>query len=216
MLTVDGLRQIVALPVAVGVSHDPSGTDRESEFKSGRTAVRAALATLGLEVGDLLAGPFGPEWPDGFVGSLSHSAGTAVAIAAKSSDRATLGIDIERRDRRLDDRVIRRIATPAELDWVSAFGSDGVEALRLFCAKEATYKALSRFIPTRVSFADVEFRHRAAGYLSGKLSSSAARHAPVSEVTARTVVIDEFVVALVEVPAGGDSRGRGYRPGWCA
>jgi 4'-phosphopantetheinyl transferase EntD len=72
--------------------------------------------------------------------------------------------------------------------------------LILFCAKEATYKALSAFVP-RLGWQDVEFRFEGNDRLLGQLSARAASFARIATVTARVLVAGGFVVVCVEIPA---------------
>ena len=69
---------------------------RRCEFASGRRCARAALDRVG---GPHISIPVGarrnPVWPLGFVGSISHSQDLCCAIAARRSDFASLGIDVE-------------------------------------------------------------------------------------------------------------------------
>ncbi len=78
-----------------------------------------------------------PQWPRGYIGSLSHNHDFAVAAVAPSSVAASIGIDIE-----------PAIALPVEiLEIISTFEErkqiDGnlLSARLLFCIKEAVYKA---------------------------------------------------------------------------
>ena len=194
MLTADLLRQIVKPPVAVAVARDPSRRDRETESRLGRKAAREALASLGVDTEVLDAGS--GLWPEDTVVSIAHSAGTAVAVAARAVDRAAVGIDIEPIGRRLSARVIERIATGAERAWLDG---DNDMPLVLFCAKEATYKALSRFEHHPVAFADVVFERSGANRLAGRVVASAAPFAPMPKVIARTATAGGFCVAFVEV-----------------
>jgi len=198
MLTVEDLRQIVMPPVAVAVESDPRKRTPSEQTQLGRDAARAALASLGI-AGDLAAGPQGPMWPGGIVGSIAHTDGTAVVIAARINDRAALGIDFERGDRVLSERVIERITTEKERVWLRTAGGD--MPLVLFCAKEATYKALSRFEQHPASFADVSFEPAGPGLLVGTLVPSATPFDSLSEVTVKTLLAGEYVVAVVEVEA---------------
>jgi 4'-phosphopantetheinyl transferase EntD len=207
VLTVAMLRQIVEPPVAVAVESDPARRSPSDQTALGRIAARAALASLHVRAGDLRPGPAGPAWPHGIVGSIAHTDGVAVAIAAHMNDRAALGIDLERSDRSISARVLRRISTEAEREWLRTMSEDA--ALGLFCAKEATYKALSRFEPHPVSFADVSFEPRAPGLLAGALVSSVAPSAHITEVAARTLIDGGFVVAVVEVEASPRFPSRG-------
>lgn len=197
MLTAATLRHIIEPPVAVAVESDPARRSPSDQTALGRAAARAALASLHLDAGDLQEGPIGPVWPDGIVGSIAHTDGTAVAIAARLNDRAALGIDLERSDRSLSSRVLRRISTEAEREWLRTTSED--MALALFCAKEATYKALSRFERHPISFADVTFEQRAPGVLIGTLAPAVVPSAHITEVVARTLIASGFRVAAVEV-----------------
>lgn len=108
---------------------------RRAEFAAGRAAARQALAQLGLPGVSIPVGADRtPHWPPGMTGSISHAAGLALAIVAKSDDTLAVGIDIER-DAPLPDDVIETILTPDEQTWRG-------QSIAIFCAKEATYKAL--------------------------------------------------------------------------
>ena len=206
MLTVALLRQIVEPPVAIAVESDPARRSPSEQTALGRIAARAALASLHVDAGDLPLGPAGPAWPDGIVGSIAHTDGTAVAITARMNDRAALGIDLERSDRSISARVLQRISTEAERAWLRTTSEDMV--LALFCAKEATYKALSRFERHPVSFADVSFELRAPGLLAGTLVASATPSDDIAAVSARTMIGGGYVVAVVEVEASPRSSSR--------
>jgi len=197
VLTVAMLREIVEPPVAVAVESDPARRGPSDQTALGRIAARAALASFHVDVGELTSGPAGPVWPDGIVGSIAHTDGTAIAIAARVDDRAALGIDLELDDRSISARVLRRISTESEREWLRAASED--MALALFCAKEATYKALSRFERHPVSFADVTFEPRAPSLFAGTLAPSAVPFDDITEVVARTLVAGGYVVAVVEV-----------------
>jgi 4'-phosphopantetheinyl transferase EntD len=199
VLTAAMLRQIVEQPVVVAVESDPALGNPAGHRALGRKAARTALASLHVDGGDLPSGPAGPSWPDGIVGSIAHTDGTAVAIAARANDRAALGIDLERSDRAISARVLRRISTEVEREWLRTAGEDMV--LALFCAKEATYKALSRFERHPISFYDVTFELRAPDFLVGRLEASAAPAAGITEVSARMLTRGGYVVAVVEVGA---------------
>ena len=199
MLSVEDLKQIVTPPVALVVQSDAARRAPSELSQLGRDAARAALASLGVDAGDLAAGPHGPVWPEGIVGSIAHTDGTAVSIAARTYDRAALGIDLEHSDRAITSRVLKKISTEQERAWLSTAAAE--MPLVLFCAKEATYKALSRFERHPVSFGDVSFEQRAPALLVGTLVSSATPFDGFSEVTARTLLTGGYVLAVVEVEA---------------
>jgi len=109
---------------------------RLAEFAAGRTVARRALVQLGQPLQPL---PMAPDraaiWPAGVSGSIAHAAGFAIAVARHGP---ALGVDIE------DDTAI-----PSDL-WPILCGPDELQRLgrgtghqvkRLFCAKEAVFKA---------------------------------------------------------------------------
>lgn len=110
---------------------------RLDEFVAGRTAARRVLHALGLAAGAL---PMAPDraalWPGNLSGSIAHAAGFAVAAARRG---APLGVDIE------DDTAIPPdlwpvLCLPNELQRLDP-ETAGYAVKRLFCAKEAVFKA---------------------------------------------------------------------------
>ena len=89
------------------------------------------------------SGPWVSELGSTSAVSISHSNGTAVALAGGPADRLGLGIDIETLRRPLDGFEPVAFA-PAEQSLLHALDDDGRKewALRLWCAKEAVGKAL--------------------------------------------------------------------------
>lgn len=110
---------------------------RLAEFVAGRSAARRALAALDQPQQALpMAADRAAIWPAGISGSIAHAAGLAVAVARRGD--APLGVDIE------DDTAIAPdlwaiLCGPAELQRLTGDRGKGVK--RLFCAKEAVFKA---------------------------------------------------------------------------
>jgi 4'-phosphopantetheinyl transferase EntD len=116
---------------------------RRLEFAAGRHCAREALGELGAPPVALPRRPDRqPEWPPGFVGSISHGAGYCGAVVARRSTCAGIGFDAESWGR-VRPPLWRRIATPPELAWLRAQSQEAGErwATVLFSAKEAFYKA---------------------------------------------------------------------------
>ena len=108
-----------------------------------RLAGRALLAAVGRPEWDLpRRHGQGPRWPAGFVGALAHCDGHAAAVLAPARRFAAVGIDIEPAAP-LPPEVYEFVTTLAER---RALGGDLVRARLLFCAKEASFKALHRFV----------------------------------------------------------------------
>jgi 4'-phosphopantetheinyl transferase EntD len=115
---------------------------RQREFALGRACARRALAALGQ--GEMMIarkGDGAPLWPRDVVGSISHTDGYAVALAAPVGRFRGLGVDVERRGRVVPplyghlfedaERQLLQRLPPAERDALAAL---------LFSAKEACCK----------------------------------------------------------------------------
>jgi len=117
---------------------------RRREFVTGRACARAALAQLGAESQPIPSGPRGaPQWPNGFVGSITHCDGYRAAAVARAGELASLGIDAEP-NQPLPTGVLADIALPEEVESLRRLQreSPAVHWDRLlFCMKEAVYKA---------------------------------------------------------------------------
>ncbi|WP_373355978.1 4'-phosphopantetheinyl transferase [Pseudoroseicyclus sp. CXY001] len=162
---------VAAVPVAEAEPLHPDETtfvaravaSRQAEFAAGRTAARKALARLGcgplpIPVGAQRA----PVWPEGFIGSITHTGGWAAAIVARAAPGRALGLDIEQNGRVTDDIAfsIRAAGEWLRPEETAALAPGGYapETLR-FAAKEAAFKAywpanrrMLGFSDTRVGF----------------------------------------------------------------
>ena len=132
----------------IALAHGP-----ESPRELGRIALRAALADLDCAATDIPADDRGaPIVPAGFVGSISHKVGRAVALAARA-DGSRVGIDLERAIApRLP--IERRVLTARERAAIA--GADRRIVVLYFAIKEAIYKAVDPFVRRFVGFAEVE------------------------------------------------------------
>lgn len=110
---------------------------RQSEFRAGRHAARAALAELGLPGRPIPAGADrAPIWPLGLIGSISHS--DRLCLAAVGRGRG-IGVDLEPAEP-LEPQIHRMILSPEDRGPGGAVISD-LETRLIFSAKEAAYKA---------------------------------------------------------------------------
>lgn len=116
---------------------------RRAQFQAGRSAARMALAMLGHEPGPILARAEGdPIWPEGVVGSITHTERWALAVAARLRAPAGLGVDLET-DSPLDEDLVEMICRPEERRPHPRLQARGIDAPKLrFVAKEAVYKAV--------------------------------------------------------------------------
>lgn len=157
---------------------------RRSEFITARYCARLALEQLGVPPAPILKGEKGePSWPDGIVGSLTHTAGFRGAVVARVSDVRSVGIDAEPHGV-LPDGVLDAVSLPEERTALADLPHDLHWDRILFCAKEATYKVwfpLTRrwlgFEDAHITF-DVDDSGDAGGFVSEILIDPAALSGP--------------------------------------
>lgn len=131
-------------------------TDAAAVRNAGRVAARRALKASGFTgVAELPTTESGaPQWPLGWLGSISHSKGFCVAVVAREAEYRCLGVDLEHLGR-MRPNTASRIATPAELAGIS--DSDHMtHATALFSLKEAFYKAQYPRYHVSPRFCDLE------------------------------------------------------------
>ncbi|MGI9125133.1 MAG: 4'-phosphopantetheinyl transferase PptT [Mycobacterium sp.] len=157
---------------------------RRNEFITVRHCARLALQQLGVAPSPILKGEKGdPQWPDGVVGSLTHTQGYRGALVGRTPAVRSVGIDAEPHDV-LPDKVLDAISLPAERLEIAGL-PDGLHWDRiLFCAKEATYKAWFPLTGRWLGFEDAHITFEvdeagAAGtFVSRILIDPAARSGP--------------------------------------
>jgi len=166
---------------------------RQREFATGRLCARRALAVHELDGGDLLPDAEGlPRWPEGSVGSISHSRGIALAVVARTSDYSLLGVDLEQTTR-LSEAAIKRVVHPLEEAFV---GSDQLNASILFSLKEAFYKAQFPRWRTTGNFHDLALEVDLVDGVANVLEID-ARFAPeLASLQFAFRLVDDYVVSL--------------------
>lgn len=135
-------------------------------FALGRGAAREALKILSggaPAIGRQQNGA--PQWPPGFVGSISHTERgervVAIAATGRTERFLSIGLDIEDLERPLSDAAVGKICRPAELSWVQSIPTlAGKRAMFIFSAKEAFYKALAPLYSGPMNFQDAELAYR--------------------------------------------------------
>jgi 4'-phosphopantetheinyl transferase EntD len=157
---------------------------RRNEFVTVRYCARLALEQLGQPPTPILKGEKGePCWPDGIVGSLTHTAGFRGAVVGRRTDVRSVGIDAEPHDV-LPDGVLDAVSLAGERQEITALPDTLYWDRILFCAKEATYKAwfpLTKrwlgFEEAHITF-DVDDTGSAGGFVSRILIDPAALSGP--------------------------------------
>ncbi len=181
---------------------------RRAAFRGGRACARAALGELGVQPVAIPAGAAGaPCWPDGFVGSISHTDEVAAAVVARSPPVYGIGLDIEG-DGQLDDAtMVRIVCRPEEL--VPGCNPSHTGNLRhgklLFVLKEAVYKLYWPLTGTFLDFHDLRVTlEEAAGTFRAELvDPQLPAVAGTRAITGRFARAEGFVIALTaRVDAG--------------
>lgn len=131
-----------------------------TQYVAGRMALQCALDRVGA--GPAALAPLVPSQsgavlpPRGFVASISHKDGIAIAIAARDYGQR-VGVDLESMSpsrNALADRILR----PDEMRELAAMPAAAIwpEILARFCIKEAAYKAISGFVGrTEIGFKEM-------------------------------------------------------------
>lgn len=130
-----------------------SVTKRRWEFATGRLCAERACIAAGarppIAIGRKDRQPI---WPRGIVGSITHTAEVAAAIAATSERYQGVGLDIER-IARMHDGLHKMVLTEQELVLASQHTH---YAARTFGAKEAGYKAINPSTGHFIGFKEAE------------------------------------------------------------
>lgn len=132
---------------------------RMNDFTRGRLCARDALTALGIQKYDWLhiAADRRPAWPNGIVGSITHTDEYAAAVVAKREDVRTLGVDAEITGRISED-MWPLIFNDGEAAWLrAAHRSSNLDfATVVFSAKEAFYKFQFELTRSWLDFHDVK------------------------------------------------------------
>ncbi|HEN8221999.1 TPA: 4'-phosphopantetheinyl transferase superfamily protein [Pseudomonas aeruginosa] len=121
---------------------------RRREFLAGRLCALHSLLEMGVDAEfPLPAQDRMPIWPPGILGSISHCASVAVAMAAPASRFHALGIDVETLiDAEIAQDIRHSVGRDRELECLERSIPCCARSLTLlFSAKEALYKALYPF-----------------------------------------------------------------------
>ncbi|KIC36724.1 4'-phosphopantetheinyl transferase family protein [Leisingera sp. ANG-M7] len=114
---------------------------RRKEFAAGRDAAHQAMRQLGVPSAPVQIGSDrAPVWPEGLVGSITHTKSCAMAVLARSGAVQGLGIDVEE-DTPLKNELLPAICSDREQAWLKRQDNPGQMAKVIFSAKEAAYKA---------------------------------------------------------------------------
>ena len=130
---------------------------RRQEFVTGRLLARQALVKFAVDRFPLKVGKNRePLWPDGLIGSITHTLGFCAVAVGRRQDIGGLGIDVERMDR-VQEEIWLTVCTPAELHFLQYLPECKRQsyAALFFSAKESFYKCQYPLTQKWIEFQDV-------------------------------------------------------------
>jgi 4'-phosphopantetheinyl transferase EntD len=130
---------------------------RRREFACGRHFVRSCLRSLGRPDEPLPVRPDrSPRWPDGLVGSITHTDTYCAAAVARADDIASIGIDVEDLSR-FEPALLPYVSSPGDItrNFLGTSGVDCSLGATLFSAKETFYKCLVGLAQAEFDYGDV-------------------------------------------------------------
>lgn len=175
---------------------------RRVQFTQGRSYAREALRRLGADVCAIPMRPDrAPGWPEGVVGTISHTDGLVCAAVAWRRDVASLGIDVESRARVISPKLDRFIRTPRERE-AGDLPTD-FDALRVvFSAKESIHKCVHPLSGITLGFQDVELQINVdEGTFRPQLVRPREGLPDFSLIVGRFTLTDDFVVSASSILA---------------
>ncbi|QDG74826.1 4'-phosphopantetheinyl transferase [Labrenzia sp. PHM005] len=184
-------------------------TSRRSEFFAGRECARKAMRDLGFQPTAIGVRPDrSPIWPNGLIGTISHSRTLCLAaVALQNDDALSIGLDIEP-DSPLPEDMWDTICTSNERSWLAGLPSDQRtrQALRMFTAKESAYKAQYPLTQEFLEFEDLEIAFYGHDF-SAVFQRSVPSFAKGTKLRGRQVIYHGHVVSAVCV--GSDQFNKG-------
>ena len=178
--------------------------DRRRTFRLGRLAAHEALAAIGRDDGPVLAGKHRePIWPEGVVGSISHTVDMGVALVAPAANTDGVGVDIEQR--RFAPELQRQVPRAEELAWLDAVDPDDREdeLLALFSAKESIFKAFYPSVGSFFGFTAASLTPQSSGYLASLVEPIDSRYPPGRTFEIGCEWSGERVLTFVVLPKSG-------------
>ena len=156
---------------AHAVSH--CAPKRIGDFTAGRLCARRALEAFGGRDFPLLpAADRQPQWPAGYVGSITHTEGYSAAVVGRRAQFRSLGVDAET-IAAVHTELWPRILGEAERRQLAQFQAPQDRkrtAALIFAAKEAFYKCQFALTAEWLEFEDLHIESQDFGRDTGRFS----------------------------------------------
>jgi enterobactin synthetase component D len=155
--------QLISDGIHLPVSLQQAAQGRQNEFLAGRWCAFKAAQILGLNLNNLEIGENRePKWPEGIIGSISHSKELAVAVVAlNKSQTLKLGLDTELIINESRFETIEKIVIDkTEIELIKSLTNEqwskNILYTLVFSAKEALYKALYPYCQCFIEFQEAK------------------------------------------------------------
>ena len=211
----DWLHHGVALPSSL----NRASPKRRAEFLAGRLCAQRALLRLQGRVSVPSIGPDrAPLWPNGAVGSITHSDNWAAALVAKQAQFFGVGIDMERYLSNEDgQKLAGALLTANERERLNGLTVEqfALMVTVIFSLKESLFKALYPLVGKHFYFEDAELIawDTTTGTAQLRLLSDLDHQWPAGrELEAYFALKDGHVISVVMVPNHSSPR---YSPSHC-
>lgn len=146
-----------------------------------------------------------PIWPQGFIGSISHSKSIAISCIAEAQSFESIGIDAEEMIKTTTgENIASTIASVEELNYLKELNFDFGLTL-LFSAKEALYKALYPLGRKFIDFKEATLSKVDLSSMSFELrleSKDPAYASYLGIYKGQFKLLDQNIVSLILIPKG--------------
>ena len=176
---------------------------RKREFRAGRNAAHALFARQGIEHPHLLKGfQREPAWPNGWVGSISHTQGLCVAAIASSQRYSSIGVDAEQATP-LNPEIVELICSNDERaqlrDLRTRIGAGLALDKLIFSAKESIHKTYFPLNQHTLDFLDarIELDWDSRSFTGHILNPEPEPNVAIRQLKGRFCFIQDWVVTLI-------------------
>ena len=164
---------------------------RRREFAAGRAAARQALSEAGAAQADLPRRADGPPvWPSDYTGSITHSEGHVIAVAGRlGPNLRAIGLDLES-------------AAPLPLDLsaqVCRDDEDRSQAIAIFSAKEAAYKAQFMLTGQLLDHCDLRVSFGASGEFVAEFMVAAGSFRSGDQMSGSQKLLGSLILSAVRI-----------------
>lgn len=166
---------------------------RLSQFSAGRYLAKKVLSVLDIESDSISKSPSGaPEWPQGIVGSISHTDSYCLCAIANQPTVRSLGIDLERTGQ-LSIEDAHLFMSDNELNEIKSANNPSLMLTVAFSIRESVYKCLNPIYNKWIDYTDakVEF-HKYSD--ANKLDVNVKGYENLALLKCRYTIIDDMVI----------------------